>query len=66
MLKYTESKDLRNQSIRNREITGRDNDRMGGSEPNDAKPQMSEKGWDTKVTCLNHGQEHSPAKTLVP
>lgn len=37
---------------------------MGGIEPNDAKPQMSEKGWDADVTSLNHGQEHSPAKTL--
>lgn len=64
MLKYAESNDLREQSIRNREIKGRDEDIRGGSEPNDAKPQMPEKGWDTDVTCLNPAQEHSSSKTI--
>lgn len=53
MLKYIESKDLREQSVSNREIKGRDEYIRGGSEPNDAKPQMPEKRRDTDVTCLN-------------
>lgn len=64
MLKYRESKDMREQSVSNREFKGRDEDIKGVSEPNDAKPQMSEKGWDTDVTCLNPAQEHSSAKTF--
>lgn len=64
MLKYIESKDLREQSVSNREIKGRDEDIRGGSEPNDAKPQMPEKRRDTDVTCLNLAQKHSSAKTF--